>query len=57
MPLLILGYAAGVLALPLILAGVSWIHLGALAMIVGVPLLLALAARLDRVVPAPQAAR
>jgi hypothetical protein len=54
MPLLILGYAAGLLALPLILTGVAWIHAGALAMIAGVPLLLWLADRLDRAIPAPE---
>ena len=48
MPVLILGYAAGTLALPLILGGVTWLHLGGLAMILGVPLLLWLAGRLAR---------
>ncbi len=53
MPLLMIGYAAGTLALLLILGGVSWINVGGLAMIVGVPLLLGLADRLDRAAPAP----
>jgi hypothetical protein len=51
MPLLMLGYAAGVVVLPLILVGGSWIHVGAGAMILGVPLLLWLADRLDRAAP------
>jgi hypothetical protein len=48
MPILIGGYAAGTLALVLILGGVLWIHLGGAAMIVGVPLLLWLADRKTR---------
>ena len=56
MPLLVLGYAAGTLALPLILGGVTWFHLGGLAMIVGVPLLLWLAGRLARA-PAAEGVR
>ena len=41
-----LGYVAGVVALPL--AGQGWLQPGALAMVVGIPLLLWLAARLAR---------
>jgi hypothetical protein len=46
MPLLVLGYVAGVVALPL--AGQGWLPTGALAMVVGIPLLLWLAARQAR---------